>query len=277
MATFLTVPVTVPIEVPPITIVFVERGTSATGPWVRIGQTEVTGTTGYFYDNTAPFDTPVWYRFVYDLFGNEIVAPAIVGPLTLVGSGTVVLSDPNRPWADIEFGFCATSETLAAAACTPGGPEFMWTRFEGRVRRHDAGLFDRLNAETPADVYARRKNFDSGARMLTKTLGAIDQMYELFTEGGPLYLRAPAVYGRTDVYVQPYNLAEDYLSDAVDQRFPHRIWAFAYTVVDRVFSIQQGTDCANWCAVAEAFPTFADLTATGDTWADVATGATVCP
>jgi len=277
MATFQTVTVTVPLISPRITTVFVERGTSATGPWTRIGQTEVTGTTGYFYDNTAPYDVPVWYRFVYVTFGSEIVAPTIVGPLTLAGTGMVVLSDPNRPWADIEFGFCATSESLTAAACSPIGLEFMWARFEGRVRRYDAGLFDRLNSETPADVYARRKNLDSGARLLTKTLDAIDRVYDLFTEGGPLYLRAPAVYGRTDFYVQPYDLAEDYLSDAIDQRFPHRIWAFAYTVVDPVFSIQQGTDCANWCAVKDTFPTFADLTATGDTWADVATGATVCP
>src|SRR5688572_33044329 len=96
MATFLTVPVTVPIEVPPITIVFVERGTSATGPWVRIGQREVTGTTAYFYDSTAAFDTRVWYRFVYDLSGSEIAARIIVRPPALVGRRPVLLAGPCR-------------------------------------------------------------------------------------------------------------------------------------------------------------------------------------
>src|SRR5688572_20365854 len=136
MATFLTVPVTVPIEVPPITTVFVERAPTDEVPWTRIGQTDVTGTTGYFYDNTAPFDVepaptddrpctrigqtedagatgyfddntapfdkPVWYRFAYVSRAVEVFTPHIVGPLTLVGNGTVVLSEPNRPCADIK-------------------------------------------------------------------------------------------------------------------------------------------------------------------------------
>jgi len=278
MTTFLVVPVNVgPLGLPEPTFAYVERGLSATGPWVRIGQTSLINELGFFYDNTVPYDTPVWYRFVYVENGFEIVSPNIVGPLTLVGDGNVVLSDPLRPWADIEFGFCDSAEALTAAACNPSGPEFIWARFGDRVRRRDAGLFDRLNSETPADVYARRKNLDSGARFLTKTLDAVDRVYDLFTAGGPVFLRAPAVYGRTDYYLQPHDLAEAYLSETVDQRFPHRVWTFQYTLVDAVFVMQQGTDCANWCAIKDTFPTFADLTATGDTWADVATGTTVCP
>lgn len=277
MATFIVVPVDVTPGINDPEFAYVERGLSATGPWTRIGQTDLINDIGYFYDNTAPYDTPVWYQFVYVVAGIEITHPFTVGPFTLVGSGNVVLSDPNRPWADIEFGFCATPEALNRAACVPGGVEFVWSRFGSRTRRVDAGLFDRLNSETPADIYARRKNLDSGALVLTKTLDAIDRMYELFTAGGPLYLRAPAAYGRTDYYLQPGDLTEDALSETIDQRFPHRLWAFPYTLVDPVFAVQQGTDCANWCAVEDAFPTFADLTATGDTWTDVATGATVCP
>lgn len=278
MATFLVVPVNVgPLSPPEPAFAYVERGLSATGPWVRIGQVSVVNELGFFYDNTAPYDTPVWYQFVYVENGLEVISPNIVGPLTLVGAGNVVLSDPLRPWADIEFGFCASAEALTAAACNPSGPEYIWSRFGPRLRRRDAGLFDRLNSETPADVYARRKNLDSEARFLTKTLDAVDRVYDLFTAGGPLFLRAPAVYGRTDYYLQPHDLAEEYLSETIDQRFPHRVWSFAYTLVDPVFILQQGTDCANWCAVEEAFPTFAALTATGDTWADVAAGTTVCP
>lgn len=276
MATFLTVPVTI---FPPslVQVAYVERATSATGPWRRIGQAQLTDSAGYFYDNTAPLDVAVWYRFIYMPFDEELISDTMVGPLTLAGAGTVILSDPNRPWADIEFTFCATAEALTAAACTPGGAEFIWTRFEPENRRMDAGIFDRLNAETPADVYARRKNFDSGARFLTKTLAAAEQVYELFTVGGPLFLRAPAAYGVSDVYIQPRDLEKAHLSETIDQRHPHRVWAFEYTVVDPVFAVQQGTDCANWCAVSDTFPTFAALTATGDTWADVATGVTVCP
>lgn len=277
MATFLVVTVTaVPGSIGP-NFAFVERSLTATGPWTRIGQASLSNGTGYFYDNTVPFDTPVWYRGVYLNLADEETPGAVTGPFTLVSSGNVVLSDPNRPWADLEFGFCATSEALNRAACVPGGIEFVWSRFGSRTRRVDAGLFDRLDSETPADIYARRKNLDSGALVLTKTLDAIDRMYDLFTAGGPLFLRAPAEYGRTDYYLQPGDLTEDHLSELIDQRFPHRLWSFPYTLVDPVLAVQQGTDCANWCVIAETFPTFADLTATGDTWADVATGVTVCP
>jgi hypothetical protein len=280
MATFLVVEIDmtgVPIILPKPLFAFVERSLTATGPWVRIGQVALADDVGYFYDNTVPYDTQVWYRGLWVTPPGPEFANSPTGPFTLVGSGNVVLSDPIRPWADIEFGFCATPEELNRAACVPGGIEFVWSRFGSTTRRVDAGLFDRLNSETPADIYARRKNLDSGARILTKSLDAIDQMYELFTAGGPLYLRAPAAYGRADYYVQPGDLIETHLSDLIDQRFPHRLWDFPYTVVDAVIAVQQGTDCANWCAVEDAFPTFADLTATGDTWADVATGATVCP
>lgn len=257
---------------------YVERGPSATGPWTRVGRVDLVNYRGYFYDNTVPYDTPTWYRGVIVTDdGTQVTNGIVTGPLTLVGTGNVVLSDPLRPWADIEFGFCASAQALTAAACSPSGPEFVWARFGGRSRRADVGLFDRLDSETPADVYARRKNFDSSARFLTKTLDAIDRVYELFTAGGPLFLRAPAAYGRTDYWMQPQDLADDYLSETVDQRFPHRIWTFSYTVVDPALVIQQGTACANWCAVADAFPTFAALTATGNTWAAVAAGTTVCP
>lgn len=274
MPTFLTVVVNVgPLGPPEPATATVERGLSATGPWTTVGQVYLLNEIGYFYDNTVPFDTPVWYRATWD----PNVPGIVTGPFSLAGSGNVVLSDPNRPWADIELGFCPTPEALSAASCTPGGPEFVWSRFGGQSRRVDAGLFDRLDAETPADIYARRKNLDSSAVILTKSLAANQQMYELLTVGGPLYLRAPVEYGRVDATIQPLDVADDYLTELIDQRFPHRIWSFAYTVVDPVFAIQQGTDCANWCAVKATFPTFAALTATGDTWGEVATGVTVCP
>ena len=262
----------------------VERGTSATGPWTLIGQMALDGAVtppivdeGYFYDNTAPFDTAVWYRVIRRLPNGTVDATVIVGPLTLAGPGTVVISDPSRPWADVEFEFCDTPQGVVAAGCTPTGPEFVWVRFGPRLRTSDAGLFPVLDAERPADVYARRKDHSGTGTFLTKTLDAIDRAYDLFTAGGPLYLRAPAAYGRTDFAFQPGDLEEAFLTDSIDQRVPFRMLTFPYTVVDLPLGPQQGTDCANWCAVENAFPTFADLTAAGDTWRDVASGATLCP
>ncbi|MEU4106895.1 hypothetical protein AB0F16_41260 [Streptomyces tanashiensis] len=258
----------------------VERGLSATGPWTVIGQMGLindlpgpNGPEGYFYDNTVPFDTAVWYRITEILPDGTNGNSSVLGPFTLVGNGNVVLSDPLRPWADIEFDFCDTAESLNAAVCNPSG-EFIWTRFGPRVRAADAGLFNILNAERPADVYARRKDHTGALRFLTKSLAAIDQVYDLFTAGGPLYLRAPDVYGRTDFFLQPGDLPEEYLSELVDQRWPHRTWEVPYVVVDGPLGPQQGTDCANWCAVKATFPTFAALTGT---WGDLASGVTICP
>lgn len=285
MATYILIHYTVPGPGTGFDTARVERGLSATGPWAVIGQMALlgalgapTGGEGYFYDNTAPFDTPVWYRLTeLGPDGQPVSGEQILGPFTLIGDGSVVLSDPLRPWADLEFAFCETPQQATSALCSPGGPELVWTRFGDRNRAVDAGLFNVLDSERPADVYGRRKDHSGTGQFLSRSLDAIDAVYELFTVGGPLYLRAPAEYGRTDFYLQPGDLGEVFLSEQIDQRLPLRIWSFPYVVVDAPLGPQQGPDCANWCAVKTAFPTFADLTTTGDTWRDVASGATLCP
>jgi hypothetical protein len=168
-------------------------------------------------------------------------------------------------------------KNLAAAACSPNAPDFIWSRFGDRTSRADVGLFDILNAERPADVYARRKDHEGGIVFVTRTVAAIASVYDLFTAGGPLYLRAPAVYGDFDFTIQPGDLQRSYLTEAIDQRHPFRLWTAPYTVVDLPLGPQQGIACATWCAVNDAFPTYADMTTAGGTWADLATGATVCP
>lgn len=283
MATYLVVHVNFGVGAP-FYVASVERGLSATGPWVPVGQVALInddpspdGGDGYFYDNTVAFDTPVWYRFTQLDEAGTPGASTIVGPLTLASGGSIVISDPARPWADIEFQLCETTQGVIAAGCAPSGPELVWSRFGNRDRVADAGLFPVLDAERPADIYARRKDHSGTGTFLTKTLAAIDRVYDLFTAGGPLYLRAPAAYGRTDFAFQPGDLSEAFLTELIDQRLPFRLWSFPYVVVDLPLGPQQGTSCANWCAVAETYPTFADLTATGHTWGAIATGETVCP
>lgn len=288
MATYNTIFfVGLPLANPRIEFVYVERGPTSNGPWTRIGQASVdnagpVGPYAYYYDNTAPFDTPVWYRAIaVDTGGVEVQVGVPAGPFTLASSGFVVVSDPLRPWADLEFGFCATPQNLAAAACAPNAPDLIWSRFGSRLSRSDAGLFDILDAERPADVYARRKEHSGSFLVATKTLDAIGSMYDLFTAGGPVYLRAPAEYGTFDFAIQPGDIEQSYLTDQVDQRQPFRLWTVPYVVVDLPLGPQQGAaNCTTWCAVKATNPTFADLTAQGGTWAGIADGTTlalVCP
>lgn len=253
-----------------------ERGPSATGPWTFIRDLDLTGQVGATYDTTPPPGATVWYRWTGR---TNVGAEAFIvqGPFVIPTDTTVCLRDPLRPWANLSMGFCAGSESLVAAACSPGGLEYVWVGWGQKVRRADAGLFDRFDSETPADVYGRRKNLDSSIRFLTKTLAAKNSVYELFTWGGPIQITAPTEYGWENYFVQPGDLAEDYLADRIDQRLPHRIWSAPVTVVDdAAVGPIQGTACANWCAVEDAFPTFADLTAAGGTWMDIIEGETQC-
>jgi len=248
----------------------IERGTSFSGPWTLIGSVTLSGEVGVFYDTSAPLDTNVWYRWTGDPGGTTIVQ----GPYIEPGDGTVLLKDPLRPWANLVLEFCETTQQALAAVCEPAGPDIVWVGFGEFVRRADANLFDIYDAEKPADIYGRRKRLDGSLRIFTKTLVARDAVETLFTAGGPLQLQMPAIYGWPDAVLQPGDLSEAYISR--DQRRPYRLWEAPFTLVDVPFGPAQGTACANWCAVAEEFATFADLTASGFTWAQVASGEAVC-
>lgn len=248
-----------------------DRGTSATGPWTFLRTVELLGQVGSAYDTTTPLDTPVWYRWTGDPGGTEIIQ----GPFTEEGEGTVLIKDPLRPWANLELEFCATQQQALAEVCSPGGPTLVWAGFGDFVRRADANLFDVYNSPVPADIYGRRKRLDGSLRIFSKTLAARDAVETLFAAGGPLQLQLPAVYGWPDAVVQPGDLVEEYIS--VDQRRAYRLWSAPFTIVSAPTGPIQGTECANWCAVAESYATFADLTATGYTWGQVAAGVAVCP
>lgn len=257
------------------TTAILESGPSADGPWAFLREVELTGQVGATYDTTPNDGIPTWYRWTGDP-GEQII---VQGPVTAPSAGDVVcVRDPLRPWANLAMDFCPTPEALNAAVCGTGGEPFTWVGWGPKVRRVDAGLFDRFDSETPADVYGRRKNLDSSIRFLTKTNAARLAVYELFSWGGPLQITAPAVYGWEPYTVQPGDLTEAYLADPIDQRWPHRLWSAPVTVVDDAGAGPiQGTVCANWCTVAETWPTFADMTAAGGTWMDILEGETQCP
>lgn len=151
--------------------------------------------------------------------------------------------------------------------------QLSWVGFNDYARADDVGLFPVLDREYPADVYARRKQITSGVNFLSRSLDASEAVYVLYTVGGPLLFQLPAVYGRDDTYLQPATLTEAYLSN--DQRKPWRLWSAPVTAVDLPIGPAQGTDTANWCAVEDAYATFADLTASGYTWGQIAQGQAV--
>lgn len=251
-----------------------ERGLSATGPWEFLRDVPLLGQVGSTYDTTVPLDTPVWYRWT----GQPGDVVIVQGPFTELSNGSGFLKDPVRPWANIELSICEGGPApVVQALCNQTGPEFVWVAHGTKTRRVDAGLFDRLDAQTPADVYARRKRLDGHMEFFSKTLTGMDQVDALFDAGGPLQLQLPAEYGWRDAFVQPMDLDENYISR--NQRLSFRRWDAPFTIVDSSAATGpiQGTECANWCTVDETWATFADMTASGGTWGDIAAGTTQCP
>jgi len=246
-----------------------ERGFSASGPWELIREVDLLAEMGFTYDTTAPLDTPLWYRWTGQP-GDQVI---IQGPFTETSGGTVLVKDPLRPWANLEFSFCATAQQALAAICEVGGPDLVWVGFGDQTYRSDANLFDVYNDWVPADIYGIRKRFDGSFKLLSKTLAAKESVIALFAGGGPLQIQSPAEYSQPDLMVQPGNLSESYISR--DQRRPFRVWDVPFTVVRTPLGPIQGTVDANWCVLAEAFTDFAELTASGYTWAQVASGEAV--
>lgn len=247
----------------------VERGLSATGPWTLIGSTELLGEQAYLYDAAAPVGEATWYRVV----GTPTETEQVLGPFTDPDTGEVWLKDPLRPWASVALDTCDTQ--TGHHSCSVANPDLIWGGFGEETWRVDAGLFDVLNAEVPADVYARRKHADGFLTIFTRSLAAKDALYSLFTAGGPLYLQAPPIYGFDDAYIQPLDVTHEIMFQ--DQRRPERRWFVPFVIVDQPTGPIQGGLCATWCAVDEAFGTFADQTAQLGTWGDVMSGELVCP
>ena len=249
----------------------IERGPSSTGPWTLVGSVDLLAEVGQFYDTTAPLDTEVWYRWT----GNPGAQLIVQGPYIELGDGNVLLKDPLRPWANLSLSFCSSPQQALAEICGPQAPDLVWVGFGEEVRRADASLFDVYDDATPADIFGRRKRLDGELRILSRSLAAADAVETLFAAGGSIQIQMPAVYGWPDAFVQPGDLSKAYISR--DQRRPFRLWTAPFTVVDQPLGPIQGTACANWCALTDAYPTYADLIAAGLTWGEVADGTAICP
>lgn len=240
--------------------------------------TTLLGEQAYVSDHEAPLDQQLWYVAAGSDGTTAVFMNA--GPFTIPSDGYVWMKDPGRPWADLRLDLCVNPDD-GRGTCAEPEDTLAWIGFQEKVRAADAGLFSVLDAERPADVYARRKDLTTSWSFLSRARETIDSVYELYTAGGPLLLQVPDVYhmmspyGLYDRYYQPGDLREAYISN--DQRRPVRLWSAPVTTVDPPIGQPQGTDTANWCVLAETYPTYADLTATGYSWGQVASGVASTP
>lgn len=221
----------------------------------------------FLIDTEAPLDTAVTYRAYEDVDGQDPATNTITsGSVTITSGGYNWFKDPSRPWANVRVDLCDSMTT----PCTGLGDDASLLRLGTRNRGPDATIVPILDRELPADIWARRKGITSNIIFLTRTLAAIDDIYTLFTAGGPLLLQLQPEFGWDDAYWQPGELQEEYV--VTDQRVPYRRWTVPITQVDRPSptTAAQGTVCANWCLIETTYATSATLQATGFTWLDVA-------
>jgi hypothetical protein len=253
--------------------VTLERSSDGGTTWVRLGNAvavPVVGTTAdqgdvYVWDHGAPLNTAVMYRATT----APTVATVVSTPATITADTDGWLKDPARPWANLELDLCPslaeciTEDEPAVALVYDGLGTETWAA--------DATLIPVLNRRRPGDVYALRKDATTSARFVSRTLPSAFALNTLWAWGGPLFLQLPPEYGWCDRYYQPGDIDETRLTGTLNK--PYRLWDAPLTVVDQPVGPTQGTASTNWCAVAEAYPTWADLAASGFTWGQVAEGA----
>jgi hypothetical protein len=222
---------------------------------------------GYLYDTEMPLDTAVRYRATSNL-GTVITA----GPVTVVSSGLAWMKDPARPWANLRIDDCSTT-TVPRSCATPLTEPALTLVADGLGAQEYDGDFTLspvLNRARPTDVFAYRKDSVTAWTIVSKTLPSKDSVNTFYAWGGPIFLQFPPVYGWPDRYYQPGKVTEGRLSK--DMRVPYRVWPVPITVVDMQPGAAQGTFHNNWCIVDSTYPTWANLTATGFTWATVVSG-----
>lgn len=219
----------------------------------------------FVIDTEAPLNTPVTYRAFEDVVGLDPSANVVTGGPVTITTAYQWFKDPSRPWANIRVDLCPYSPPCTGT----GGVSLL--RLGNKTRASDANLIPILDRELPADIWARRKGIVSSVTFLTRSLDAIDQVYDLFTAGGPLFLQFDPLFGWDDAYWQPGELLEEYTGSA-NQRTPVRRWTVPLVQVDRPSPVSpaQGVACANWCVIEETYATSQALADTGLTWLDVA-------
>jgi hypothetical protein len=221
------------------------------------------GEQAYMFDTTAPLDVAVTYRADPNV-GDSLTA----GPVTVPSNGFVWFKDPGRPWANLRVDLCSQ---LSPEPCdTEIADPIALLHLGQESRSEDVNLPGILNRERPVDIYARRKDVVTSVTFASKTLAAVDDIYILFTAGGPLFIQTPAVYGWPDRFVQPLELTMDYVS--IDQRRPWRAWNVPLVVVDQPIGTPQGVDGETWCDLQDAYATYDEFAGQGFTWGDVAAG-----
>lgn len=199
------------------------------------------------FDFEAPLDLDCTYQATSTDFPGDVVQSNTVALPS--GGDTVWLRHPGRPPLN-------TRITLAEApTLTRAGP---------------AGVHTVLERTRPVATTGRRQSPTGTLMVRTDTADAQGALLALIEDGTALLLSTPPAWG---LAANLYLAVGDVSEDRAVQYGPHpvRIWALAFTVVDRPVGAALASG-NSYSDVLGAFTSFQDLIAHKPTWSDLLAG-----
>lgn len=205
------------------------------------------------YDHEAPLgQSSAWYAYPIDWDGT-------VGARS--DGASVTPPEPTAP-QDVWL------KSLTDPALSMKVIVMAWPTLEYGERQQK---FDVLGAASPVMRVDTWSLATSSVTIETATLDEREALLELLTSGTTLLAQTRQVYGRPDTYWVPGSISESMPGPAGD---PHRTWEVAVTAVDRPATVDAPLRIPgrSYDDSGVTWPTYADRTATGQTYHDVTNG-----
>ena len=223
-------------------------------PFYTAAPTAVTGTgTAIIWDGEAPFDT----RLRYELTSACNLTPLVTGGGTLDSNGTGWLRDPQVPanniqiaFSDLQFNQCDRSQRVEL------------TRWDPRVYPNASGIHDVLDDSRVRTVAMKRKKFESGIGLATKTLEDVDALEALCLPGRVLMLSLPASFGFGRPYNSDYIAVLDLVQDPAnknDYTSTSRLWEVPFRLSNPPVDVNEYGTGSN--GIGGGGATYGDMTA----------------
>jgi hypothetical protein len=205
------------------------------------------------YDHEAPLGvSSTWYA--YPIYWDGTVGARSDGAAVTPPEPTT----PQDVWLK-----SLTNPALSMRVIVMAWPTLEYSERQERM--------DVLSASSPVMRVDAWSLATSSVAIETATLEEREQLLALLQSGTTLLAQTRLGYGRPDAYWVPGKISESMSGPAYD---PHRTWEVPVTAVDRPSTVDSRLRIPgrSYDDSAAMWPTYADRTATGQTYHDVTTG-----
>jgi hypothetical protein len=230
-----------------------------------------------FYDNEAPFNTPIFYELKSNC---SLIVEATSNTVTLNSAGDGWLRDPLEPSRNVRIDFSGDLFDF----CEEDVDQVVFGGFRGRDYSNSSGMFDIIDAQRIQVVAQTRKRYGDTMLLVTKTFNDEDAVEGILSSGRPLLLSLPLVYD----FGRPYGTDWIGVFDTDDQiigvdgTITARTWSLpfrlAYPLRDTSENQVGGNGIGGGDATYEVLAasvlgtTYTTLAASGETYQQVAQG-----